>query len=143
MPAGLPPNPNANPPPPRLVTASALLAGGGLFATPKHVSSDWEVSTTHQFDDLVFSSYGDTVNLTELTIDVSTYPSILYWRVRYNFEGGTTTPWSEIKLCFNGIWCDFEYGAPVMLVEGAPDSVPLAGARLFGGPLALPPGGVI
>ena len=73
-------------------TLDANVSGNGsLFirfvsSSVPHTATDWEVATDDQFADLVFSSYGDTVNLTSITVSlpIGSY----YARARFQGSDG-------------------------------------------------------
>lgn len=62
-----------------------------------HLSTDWEVATDADFNNIVFSSYEDTVNL--LQIEISGLPTGTYYtRARYNGQLNTLVPEAPVIL---------------------------------------------
>lgn len=53
-----------------------------IYPIAEHVSTDWEISTDVDFTNIVFFSYGDTVNLT--SIETTLDPGVYFVRARYN-----------------------------------------------------------
>jgi len=76
-------NPGVNCTPGITLTSSAFSSSSG--AGTNHVSSDWQVATDSGFSTIVFSSTGDTTNLTSILVPIANLAvsTTYYCRVRY------------------------------------------------------------
>jgi len=86
---------------PSIVGLNGLTLEGSSFgtssvATPSHDSSDWEIASDASFTNLIVNNYGDTTNLTTLSLDTSIIDlGVTYYaRVRYH-SGATVSDWSD------------------------------------------------
>ncbi len=78
------------------IELTPLLVGSSYSNNTPHISSDWEVSDNISFDpgNIVFSSYSDTVNKTNISINQTlTRNTSYWWRVRYTNSTGDSS-WS-------------------------------------------------
>lgn len=76
----------------RVIHASQMTPTGGW--SPIHTASDWEVSLDPGFSSTVFTSYNDTINLTDILLDTLASGNTYHVRVRY-YAGGMVSEWSD------------------------------------------------
>ena len=77
----------------RLIHATQMTwTGTGNFI---HGKSDWEVALDSGFASIVFTSYNDTINLTDILLASLTAGNTYYVRVRYHTTTGLTSQWSD------------------------------------------------
>jgi len=76
----------------RFVQADDYAPAGGW--TGAHTKSDWEVSSTGDMTNIVFTSYDDQINLTSIVLDTLTQGYDYWVRVRYK-SGSLISQWSD------------------------------------------------
>lgn len=84
-----------------------------------HDASDWELSDTEDFSNIIDSSYDDTTNLIEWQPSAIPGNTLLYARVRFH-SGNHISHWSHTRKFYSpGIFVE----TPTVTVEGEPDNV--------------------
>ena len=64
--------------------------------TDVHIGTDWEIATDTGFNNVVISSYDDTVNKTTYTFTVPNLNTQYYIRVRYTGQSTGHSGWSDV-----------------------------------------------
>ena len=102
------------------VSTTADLIGSTFDSTDTHEKSDWEVATDTSFNNLVFSSYDDTINLESITMSGLSSNTGYYARVRYY---GNSFGWSDWSGTVNFTTADVYIETPTNQspVNGATD----------------------
>ena len=76
----------------RVIHATQLVPTGNW--NPVHTKSDWEVATDGAMSNIVFTSYNDSINLTDIVLGSLTSGWDYFVRVRY-YAGTTVSEWSD------------------------------------------------
>lgn len=99
-----------------VLTGSAFVVSGG---SDTHVSADWEVRLSAD-DSLVWSSIGDSSNLTSITLPAGILlESTSYkFRVRYNSASFGSSAWAETVATTSDAFFVFDSGSAGLPLEG-------------------------
>ena len=75
----------------------------------KHIATDWEISDTQNFKNIIASSIGDTANITSIHFNIVLDPGVKYYaRARALIEGKGYTIWSNLDIFKIKTYNDFD-----------------------------------